>query len=95
MSPPPHYQLGTAMEECFAAATYDWCRLHASGMSRAEAFSLQITSVLMQTFWGHAGKVNVTCTVSGRRRNEDEVYFWRFQRSTNGNLMFIGGTINL
>lgn len=89
------FTLGTAMEEAFAAATLDWCRSHAVGMSKEEAFAVSMSSVLMQTFYGHGGKVNVTVTVSGRRRNEDEVYFWRFQRATNSSLTLLGGTLDL
>lgn len=95
MERPSVYTLGTAAEECFAAATLDWVRQHASGISNEEAFAISMSSVLMQTFYGHGGKVNVTVTVSGRRRNEDEVYFWRFQRATNSSLTLLGGTINL
>lgn len=87
--------MGAALDECFAAATLDWCRHHAQGVTKEEAFAVVMSSVLMQTFYGHGGKVNVTVTVSGRRRNEDDVYFWRFQRATNSSLSLLGGTLDL
>jgi hypothetical protein len=95
MQVPQPFTLGRAMEECFAAATEDWCRHHAGSMSKEEALAIQLTSVLMQTFYGHGGKVNVTVTISGRRRNEDEVYFWRFQRAANSSLTLLGGSLDL
>jgi hypothetical protein len=87
--------MGQALDECFATATLDWCRHHAQGITKEEAIAVSMTSVLMQVFYGHGGKVNVTVTVSGRRRHEDEAYFWRFQRSTNSSLTLQGGTLDL
>lgn len=95
MDSAPVYTLGTATEDCFAAATRDWCQQHSGRLSHEEAMALQLTSVLVQTFYGHGGKVNVTISVSGRRRGEDEVYFWRFQRSTNSTLSLLGGSLDL
>lgn len=95
MSTEHPFSMGTALEEAFAAATLDWCRKHAGNVSKEEAFILRMTSVNMTVFYGHGGKVNVTVSVSGRRRNEDDVYFWRFQRGTNSSLMLLGGSIDL
>lgn len=95
MDSPRYSSMGAALDECFAAATLDWCRRHAQGITKEEAFAITMSSVLAQTFFGHGGKVNYTITVSGRRRHEDEVYFWRFQRSTDSTLFLLGGSIDL
>lgn len=87
--------LGAALDEAWAAATLDWCRNHAQGLARDEAFALALKSATVSILWSGYGKVNFTVTVSGRRRDEDEVYFWRFKRHTNGTLQPVGGTIDL
>jgi hypothetical protein len=95
MTDPPRFTMGAALEECYAAATFDWCKHHAGSMTHAEAFAREITSVLVQTMLGAFGKVNVTITISGRRRCDDAAYFWRFTRSTNSTWILHSGSLDL
>jgi hypothetical protein len=95
MSGPRTFNLGDALVKCHRVAVDDWCKQHAPGVAREVAAANSIPSVLMQTLFGSFGKVNVTVTVSGRRRGEDQVYFWRFVRATDHRVTLEGGTVDL
>lgn len=95
MSDPPTFTLGTAVDEAFAASTMDWCSKNRGMLTKEEAFSLILNHVLVQTLYTIGGRVNVTITIGGRRFNDADVYFFRFQRAANSRLTFTGGTLDL
>lgn len=95
MDTAPRYLMGDALHAAFEASLADWLRSHAPSTSREDAFAGPISTVTITATMLTAGRLNVVVTVLGRRRTEDETYFWRYQR-TNGNVFkFTGGTLEL
>lgn len=89
------FGMGELVEECYAAATLDYCNAHRGTMAREEAYSALIANVQAEILFFSRGRVNVTVMVRGWRRNADEMYFWRLQKTTNSTYRLEGGTLDL
>ncbi len=77
------YGLGDALEHAYDHALEVWRRQHANNVSPAELFAGPIINVQQTTLFYNGGRANITISITGRRRHQDEVYFFLLQKREN------------
>lgn len=91
----PRYSMGDALTQAYDAAIAAWRQEHAPSTPGAEVFSGPLRAATINAAAFPEGKLNVTITCTGRRRQEDDSYFFRYRRVSSTAYEFSGGTLDL
>jgi hypothetical protein len=72
--------VGRVVDACVKLTTEEWFRQHGGMRSREEAFAEDVKALTTSTSREPGGKLTVTVGVAGRKRVQEQVDFYRFQR---------------
>lgn len=95
MSDPPSFTMAAAIGTAYNSALQDWHHSHAPSERIIDLFGGPLASVVIETAILARGALNVTVCCYGRRKHEDETYFYRFRRRGQDSWHFEGGSLDV
>lgn len=95
MEPVIRLSLGAATAQCYDTALADWRRRYANSTSVQDLYAGPVASSNVSTSMYPQGRVHIVVTILGRRRTDDETYFYKFHRFGDDQLEFVRGSVDL
>jgi hypothetical protein len=92
---PPTFTMAAAIGTAYNSALQDWHRTHAPSERIIDLFAGPLAAVVVESCIMARGVLNITIVCHGRRKHEDETFFYRFHRRGPDDWTFTGGSIDL